>query len=66
MTTEQHYVIMDAGVTIISSDYHMAKGLGRALAYMIDRTVLIRYGQEVTTIYPSDFPLAKLFEHADS
>lgn len=42
-------------MVVVSTDYHIAKGVGRALAYILDHAVSIRCGhQEVTTVIPGD------------
>ena len=53
------YVIRDPSVVVVSTDYHIAKGVGRALAYILDHAVSIRCGhQEVTTVILGDYPPA--------
>jgi hypothetical protein len=51
------HAIRDPSVVVVSTDYHIAKGAGRTLAYILDHAVSIRCGhQEVTTVIPSGLP----------
>ncbi len=50
------YGIRDPSVVVVSTKYHIAKGVGRALAYILDHAMRIRCGhQEVTTVIPGDY-----------
>ena len=49
------YLIREAETFVITSDYHVAKALARALAFVLDRAVRIRCGQtEVHPVAPSE------------